>query len=250
MSRSASASASRNCARASRISPSWAGAGRSSRRISKARSRAGRAIGQRLQNCQRLLEPGAGVLERRAGGGLEAGLLQVVGGLIGQGAVAGVMRESLDLLPDTIGLQRLDGVDNAGMQRATAFLQQPVVGDLVVESVREGVLWIRIERGLVEELGRTGAGGAPDGVRRPAGRRWPAGARRARPCRRRRRLAEGAWAQAPVGRCAPPAWREQWGKPGWRGRAGSSDSARALPPKSSSPPRFARSLPGRRGFHA
>jgi hypothetical protein len=47
----------------------------------------------------------------------------------------------------------LDRVDDPRVKLAATFLQEAPVRDLVSERVREGVLEIRIEPGLVEELG-------------------------------------------------------------------------------------------------
>jgi hypothetical protein len=51
-------------------------------------------------------------------------------------------------------MQRLDRLDEPRVKSASTLLQQAAVRDLVREGVLEGVLEIRIEPGLVEELGR------------------------------------------------------------------------------------------------
>ena len=50
-------------------------------------------------------------------------------------------------------MEALDGVDDVGVERAPPLLEQAAVGDLVRQGVLEGVLEIREEAGLVEELG-------------------------------------------------------------------------------------------------
>ena len=63
------------------------------------------------------------------------------------------MGEPLDLLAEAIAVERLDRLDDPRVERAAPLLQQPAVGDLVGERVLEGVLEVREEPGLVEELG-------------------------------------------------------------------------------------------------
>jgi hypothetical protein len=63
------------------------------------------------------------------------------------------MRESLDLSAEAIPVERLDRRDDPRVKLASALLPQAAVGDCVSERVVEGVLEIRIEPGLVEELG-------------------------------------------------------------------------------------------------
>jgi hypothetical protein len=57
------------------------------------------------------------------------------------------------VLSETIPIDGLDGDDNSRMKLAAPFLQQSPVGDVVRERVLEGILEIRKEPGLVEELG-------------------------------------------------------------------------------------------------
>ena len=93
------------------------------------------------------------------------------------------MGEPLDLLAEAVSVERLDRLDDPRVERAAPLLQQAAVGDLVRERVLEGVLEIREQPRLVEELGRLELG--EPAAQRVLGlaRRWPGAARRARPCR-------------------------------------------------------------------
>ena len=51
-------------------------------------------------------------------------------------------------------MERLDRLDDPRVKLVAALLQKPAVRDVLGERVREGVLRVRIEPGLVEELGR------------------------------------------------------------------------------------------------
>jgi hypothetical protein len=64
-----------------------------------------------------------------------------------------MMGEPLDLLTEAVSVERLDGVDDPCVKLAPTVPQEPAVRDLVRERVREGVLEIRKQPGLVEELG-------------------------------------------------------------------------------------------------
>src|SRR5262245_25151083 len=63
------------------------------------------------------------------------------------------MGQALEVLVEAIGVQCLDRVDDASVQRPPASLDQPPIGDLVGERVFEGVLELQEEARLVEELG-------------------------------------------------------------------------------------------------
>ena len=82
------------------------------------------------------------------------------------------------------GVEPLEGLDDAGVERAPPVMEQPVVRHLVGEGVLEGVVEVGNEPGLVEEL-RAPAGWARRAHRRaPRGaRRWPGAAGGPRPCR-------------------------------------------------------------------
>lgn len=61
-----------------------------------------------------------------------------------------MVSEPLDLFGEAVGMERLDGADDVGVRRAPPLGQQTAVGDLMGESVAEGVLDVREEAGLVE----------------------------------------------------------------------------------------------------
>ena len=63
------------------------------------------------------------------------------------------MRQPLDLLGQAVGIERLDRLDDPGVQRPPPLVEQAPVGDLVGQRVLEGVLEVREEARLVEELG-------------------------------------------------------------------------------------------------
>src|SRR5262245_42379162 len=65
----------------------------------------------------------------------------------------GVMGEPFDLLVRMVTVQRFNNVDNPRMKSASLILQQSPVRNLMRESVFEGVLDVRKQPGLVEELG-------------------------------------------------------------------------------------------------
>src|SRR5262245_45084488 len=54
----------------------------------------------------------------------------------------------------TVGVEPLEGLDGPGVEPASAVLQQASVGHLVRQRVLEGVLGVREQTRLVEELGR------------------------------------------------------------------------------------------------
>ena len=65
-----------------------------------------------------------------------------------------VIGEALDLLRDTVGVARLDGLDDPRMQRTPAFMEHAAIRDLVGETVPEGVLDLGEKSGFVEKLRR------------------------------------------------------------------------------------------------
>ena len=110
-------------------------------------------------------------------------------------------------------IERFDGLDDAGVQRAPPLLEQAAVGHLVGERVLEGVLRARgrgsSRTGTRRPGGARGRGAAPP----RAARRWPAAARTARPCRSPRRSGAGACPPAAAGRCARPGPPAPWPAP-------------------------------------
>src|SRR5262245_14622825 len=65
-----------------------------------------------------------------------------------------MVREPLDLLAETVAMERLDRVHESRVQVATPLLQEAAVRDLVGERMLERVLQIRKQTRLVQELGR------------------------------------------------------------------------------------------------
>ncbi len=64
------------------------------------------------------------------------------------------MGQAFDLLGQAVPGERLEGLDNAGMERPPPLLEEAPIGDLVGEGVLEGVFVLGKEARLVEELGR------------------------------------------------------------------------------------------------
>ena len=64
-----------------------------------------------------------------------------------------MVRQAFDLLGQAVPGERLEGLDDAGVQRPPPLLQQAAVGHLVGEGVLEGVVALGEEARLVEELG-------------------------------------------------------------------------------------------------
>ena len=61
--------------------------------------------------------------------------------------------QPLDLVGQAVGIEPLDGFDDPGVEGAPPLLEQAAVGDLVGQRMLEGVLQVRKEAGLVQELG-------------------------------------------------------------------------------------------------
>ena len=64
-----------------------------------------------------------------------------------------MVRQAFDLLGHPVPGERLQGLDDAGMQRAPPLLQEAAIGHLVGEGVLEGVLALGEEPRLIEKLG-------------------------------------------------------------------------------------------------
>ena len=92
------------------------------------------------------------------------------------------MRQAFDLLGHPVRGERLEGLDDAGVQRPPPLLQETAVGHLVGQGMLEGVLALGEQARLVEELGRLEVRQAA--VQRLLGQRrqWPAAAARAPRC--------------------------------------------------------------------
>src|SRR5712691_4232542 len=101
-----------------------------------------------LQRDQRLLEAPHCFSVSRAHGRLDAGLAAVHQGLLPYLSAQGMMRELLDLGGQAVGIERLDDVHDAGVERAPPFLEQAPIGHLLRESMLEGVSELRKEARL------------------------------------------------------------------------------------------------------
>ena len=62
------------------------------------------------------------------------------------------MSESIDVLGEAVGIERLDGLDDPGVEGAPPVLEQAAVRHLVGQGVLEGVLEVGKEASLVEKL--------------------------------------------------------------------------------------------------
>src|SRR2546422_7077021 len=102
---------------------------------------------------QRLLEVTRRLTKRRARECLSTCLLEVSHRLAPHLTSEGVVSEPLDVLGQTLGVERLDGFDNPGVERPSPLLEYAPVGNLVGEGVLEGVFEVREQARLVEKLG-------------------------------------------------------------------------------------------------
>ena len=125
-------------------------------RRSKRRSRdsaiASGVLRQPPERVERLLEAGGRLAVGRAQEDLGAGLAQVAHRLVPDLALPRVVRQPLHVLDEAIGVQALDGGRHRGVKIAPALPQEARVGHVVGQRVLEGVLQIREELRLVEEL--------------------------------------------------------------------------------------------------
>src|SRR5215813_10391848 len=83
----------------------------------------------------------------------DARLLEVGKRLLPRLALKRVMGQPVDLLGHTVGVERFDGLDDPGVERAPPVLEHAPEGDLVSERMFERVLDIWKEARLVQELG-------------------------------------------------------------------------------------------------
>ena len=116
-------------------------------------SRVSRCLRQMREGTERLLEVPHGLAVGRPRHGLLPRLPAVRQGLVPHLAPQGMVRQAFDLLGHPVPGERLQGLDNAGVQHPPPLLQQAAVGHLVGEGVLEGVLALGEEARLVEELG-------------------------------------------------------------------------------------------------
>ena len=111
------------------------------------------AFRQYFENTQCLLEPGAGIQERRACGRLPSRLPEIQHCLLLQFAPDGMSGEPLDLLTQPVGVQHFYGIHRTRVDVAAAFVEHPAIGDVVGEGVLESVLQRRKELCRVEKFG-------------------------------------------------------------------------------------------------
>ena len=111
-----------------------------------------RRLGKLGNDPQRLLKERGRLAAGGAGDRLVRGLVQILHPVALHLASQGVMRELLDVLAETVGVQVLDGADDGPVQRLPALAQEPAVGDVVRQRVLERVLELGKQSRLVQEL--------------------------------------------------------------------------------------------------
>src|SRR5438132_1830637 len=105
------------------------------------------------QHRQCLLEPRYRFAVGRSLVRLHASLPQIPDSLLPQLALECMVAQSLDVLGEAVGIETFDHLYDPRVKRSPALIEQSAVRDLVSERVLEGILEVRIEAGLVEELG-------------------------------------------------------------------------------------------------
>ena len=93
-----------------------------------------------LERVERLLEAGDRLPVGRARHRLLSGLTEIADGLLPHLAPERVVGQALDVLREPLGVEALDGLDDPGVERAPALLEEAAVGHLVGQGVLEGVL--------------------------------------------------------------------------------------------------------------
>src|SRR5262250_2671384 len=111
-------------------------------------------FGQMPERCQCLLEAAYRLPVGRSHLCPAAGLLEVPNRLLPPLALDGMVREPLNVLGQTLGIELLDGVDDPGMEWASAIQEDAPVANVVCERVLDRVLELREEAHLIQELGR------------------------------------------------------------------------------------------------
>ena len=107
---------------------------------------------QMWQGSERLLEIPHGLAMGRLHHGLLPRLSAVCQGLVPHLAPQGVLRQTFDLLCQPVLSERFKGIDDAGMQRPPPLLEEAAVGHLMRQGMLEGILQLREEARLVQEL--------------------------------------------------------------------------------------------------
>src|SRR5262252_5411127 len=110
---------------------------------------------------QRLLEAAHRLPVGRARLCPDASLMEIGNSLLPCLALKRVMAQTLDLFGQALGIERLDGVDNPAVEQTPPVLEHVAVGNIMGERMLEGVLDIRKEARLVEELSRLEVGEPP-----------------------------------------------------------------------------------------
>ena len=104
------------------------------------------------EGTERLLEVPHGLAVGRPRHGLLPRLPAVRQGLVPHLAPQGMVRQAFDLLGHPVPSERLQGLDDAGMEHPPPLLQQAAIGHLVRQGVLEGVFVLGEEARLVQEL--------------------------------------------------------------------------------------------------
>ena len=159
-----------------------------------------------------------------------------------------MVRQPFDLLGHPVPGERLQGLDDAGMEHPPPLLQQAAVGHLVGQGVLEGVFALGKEPGLVEELGACKVrqatlehrlGHVGNGLQQRQGHL------RANHGRRLQQALLLGGKPVDTRRQHRPA---RWPAPGWSAGPAPGDRPHARRPGPRSPPGCARSLPGKKGL--
>ena len=106
------------------------------------------------QGTERLLKGLHSLAVGRSCQGFLPRLPEVQQGFIPHLTPQGVMGQVFDLLGHPFPGERLQSLDDAGMERAPPFLEQRFVGHLLGEDMLEGVRVLGELTRLIEELGR------------------------------------------------------------------------------------------------
>ena len=146
-------------------------------------SRVSRVSGRCCEGAERLLEVPHRLAVGRPRHGLLPRLPAVRQGLVPHLAPQGMVGQAFDLLGHPVPSERLQRLDDAGMQRPPPLLEETAVGHLMGQGVLEGVLAFGEEARLVEKLGRLEVRQAAVQRRLQAARQWPAAAAGAPLCR-------------------------------------------------------------------
>ena len=107
-----------------------------------------------LEGSERLFEEDHRLPIGRAGHGFVSSLAAVAQRLVPALSSLGVVGQALDVLGKSVGIERLDGGDDARVQRLAAFLEKAAVGHLMGQGVLERVLQRREQARFVEEFRR------------------------------------------------------------------------------------------------